>query len=226
MLIRKFVSEIDDDYGSFGWRPKWQPTFNALRGIAVAHDCLEHFPNDDASVEAELQALGASWFIRGETGYFFDYGWGDRDPVRNIAAEISQLVEETLNAGQLLPEPPSARPLDAGVERMLKRVAAAGIDDAQTEWRHRGTDEPFPADWNVRSVLGWLRLGYRKAKRRYRHISQYQVKEVFWQIEKGADRLLREVEGTEGLTMIVSVNLRRGTVKCRIADPGFEYLQY
>ncbi len=65
MLVKQFVCEEHEEYGSLGWREKDKPHFAPFQGLAVAHDCLEHFPDDGPEIEHEMQALGAGLHVRG-----------------------------------------------------------------------------------------------------------------------------------------------------------------
>ena len=70
MITKTFIIEEHEEYQTKGARPIDTPHADPLGGMSVAHDMLEHFHNDQGSVYEELMALGASYYVRGETGFF------------------------------------------------------------------------------------------------------------------------------------------------------------
>lgn len=85
----EFEAAEHEEFGSFGFRTKGRADFDPL--MAVAHDVLEHFPDDDQTLGGECQALGASLWIRGLTGYYERNG-NVNPPPRHVAADISRFT--------------------------------------------------------------------------------------------------------------------------------------
>lgn len=104
-----------------GWRLKSRPGYDPLQGMAVAHDVLEHFPDSTDSIADEFQALGASLWLRGETGY--DRRGGDF-PAGNLAAEFLDIFIHRESEGYAFPERPRYTRLGEDTEAVLTEIAA------------------------------------------------------------------------------------------------------
>src|SRR5687768_11443869 len=111
MLSMRFVLDYDSERSGTGWRPEHQPDFDPMQGMGVAHDLLEHFPDDDAGVERELQAFRSILLIRVEHG--------DLDP-RSLATEFPDIMAKLhYNETDLVRRAPRTRPLQEGLEEFL-----------------------------------------------------------------------------------------------------------
>lgn len=70
MSKHTFIYTLWEETGLMGWTDRKKLHFDPIRGIGVPHDIAEHFKDGDGGIEDELQALGAMWLLRGETGLF------------------------------------------------------------------------------------------------------------------------------------------------------------
>lgn len=207
MIKRTFVVEIHEAFGEKGARPIDMPGADPLGGMAVAHDVLEHFPNDDGSVAAELRALGAALYVRGASGVFYRNG-GVRSQEDAIAVEFPDLYRHLVYEGYELARPPRTCRVDE-MEEVFDECITKGFrnirDQEEKDTRKEFLDRSL---W-----LGWLRIGYRRAERRFRRVGYHEAGAMFTKIETWADKFLKHAE--EGDRFAVSVSLARRTVKCR-----------
>lgn len=209
MIRRVFQCAKNEDYGFLGWRPVDMPNADPLMGMTVAHDLMEHFRGDNGGVEAEFMALGAALYIRGEGGFFSESRY---TPAESVAADVPDLMRHIVHEGfSLNPAPHRTRateetePCDAVLQAVEFENGDDGIAD---EWAR--------SKWNA---LDWLRIGYRKAKRRYAGIDPWDLTYIFRQIAEAADRHLESAEGFE--TLVVEFSPRSMSFDVRVEYPDF-----
>lgn len=93
----EFVCAEHEEFGENGWRLKSQPDFDPLSGMAVAHDCLEHF-TDSADPADEFLALGAAMWIRDEN-YHARAGHHTTDPGKHISGDLPDIIRHIAYEG-------------------------------------------------------------------------------------------------------------------------------
>jgi hypothetical protein len=215
VLNRTFICERHDDFGTNGWRPSWQPHFDAYSGQAIPHDILEHLPNDNGGAEAEFMALGAMWVVRGVTGWFAMKGSPHRAPV-HVAADLEDIFGRIYDGEQSISDPGPTRPLrDTDNEKFVQDVLRLLHTNVREELKcrfdgHRPTDDYASVDdllstENQRRLAGWLRRGIRAACARYRKIDTYGLIYMFDRISAEADRLLKDAELGDELHISISL---------------------
>lgn len=162
MPSRIFEYTYDEEFESYGLRMINMPHFNVGDGLTCAHDLLEHFPNDKGEVEDELMALGASLHVRDNDSYG-KYTGSRYNAAENLSGDLAYLGNY-LNGRSLLMAPPKARRLNNCNEDIeqtiqeavrLAKIEIDAMDLYDTEWFDR------------KKLEGWLRHGYRRARRRY-----------------------------------------------------------
>jgi len=164
-LKATFECAEHQDYGTLGWRMVTQPNFDPLTDMALPHDMMEHRARDTGTVEEELQALGASLHVRNMEQFYVDMGQANPDPAVNIASDFPTLFNQYL-AGRELNTPPKTVPID-DVEEVIDRVF---IECANfVKWNEM---DALTEDQKT-SIRGWVRLGYRRAQKRYANIDPY-----------------------------------------------------
>lgn len=210
----KFIAEKHEDFGEMGWRLKDQPGFDPLGGMGVAHDVLEHLPNGDESPADEFQALGAGWLIRGEGGLFSS---GHYAPEENMSAEFPEIIRHVIYEGMRVPEPPRTRALDGSAEESLQLIVSRARKLCCAGEHPEFEKEDHAAVLDVlRKALGWMRVGYRRAARRYKNALGF-ARCAFGQIQEEADKRLKHAEQWQELH--VSINIAR-------RDCQVEFLEY
>lgn len=172
MIVRSFIFENNDETGDDGWRPSWLAGADPINGMGLAHDMLEHRLRDDGSVNHELIAFGATWWIRSLSGWF-SYNRPYTSAEYQLYASFPNVFEQVVWGDDKLRDPGPTRALDCDLtETAFVEIAEKGIQcviDEYSESFEQAAefgDEILPADassW----IVGWLRTGYRWADRRY-----------------------------------------------------------
>ena len=194
MRSKRYIFEcaLHPKYGSLGWRPKGMDNADPLSGMAVAHDVLEHFPGGDMGVEDELQALGASFYVRKYTTNMHSLG-------ANVAADLPDVLAHVHSEGMSFFSPGRTAPIDVEYE----------VDDAIHHFREEAAySRQRTSSQELAWVRGWMRRGYRRAVKRWGDID---TRSLFDEIQREADRHLKRAE--EGLTELeVKLTFYRGTL--------------
>jgi len=213
-ITGQFECEMHEEFGLLGVRPAWMPNSDPLTGMAAAHDLLEHFADDDGGVEAEFMALGASFLIRGNTGYHNRNG-SNHSPESNIAADFHELYRHVAHEDFTLLDPGDVPPVeDEDLDAVLRKAARLGLELVRNEESYeldRDEDDDsvtlFCSEQSRERILGWLRKGFTKAEERYADVDIYTLAfEVFSNIEKRIDGWLESGEA-EGKTLNIEVDL-------------------
>lgn len=196
-----FVCAEHPEYGSNGWRLKSQPNFDPLGGMAVAHDCLEHFNDSDQPAD-EFMALGASLFVR-PSDYYEGKGKIHTNPGVHIASDLPEIMRHIVNEGYTLPPAPRTRPVCGPVEHEMDTV----FEEFQREMLNEYDGQELTPDEDTeRSIRSYMRIGYRRAIRRYKG-RQYEVTRLFNNIERAADKALTYAEALSELS--IRIQFRR-----------------
>lgn len=225
MFKREFEWREDEEYGGWGWIPKGFPKFNAGRGMLVAHDTLEHFTNDSGTLEAEIRALGAMVLIRGEGGYFWNKG-SIQGPEKSLGADLAHFYSELSN-GMHSDEgefsmPPRTRCLDTEGDYIIEQALKEGRELFELERKYNGSesevDEKKLKEWE-RKMRGWLRIGYRKAVKRYHNALPHELSYLFDCVEEKIDTRFKSGEQYETLT--VKVDPKKLSFRVEVTCPEF-----
>ncbi len=213
MPSRIFEYTYDEEFGSHGLRMINMPHFNVGDGLTCTHDLLEHFPNDKGEVEDELMALGASLHVR-DNDSFGNCSGNRYSAAENLSSDLANLGNY-LNGRSLLMAPPKARRLnncDEGIEQTIQeavRLAKIEIDAMDlydTEWFDR------------KKLEGWLRHGYRRARRRYPTPSWHMCG-FFMHVRDRIDQVAKYMD----LGQRIKVTAYPAYNKLFISDPYWEY---
>lgn len=185
-MTKTFIVQRHSNFGILGFLEKGAPPqFEPLAGAGTAHDCLEHFPGDDGSIDHEFMALGCCLWIRGVGGYPFNNG----DGPSNTATDISEQLWGLYLQEDYVMRPPAGKiRINEHVEETLrhgrKNILSLEEDDYKID---RDALQTF-----LNSAQYWLQIGFNRAKRRYPKPSQ--VCWVFQQIEEEVNRALKFAE--------------------------------
>lgn len=192
MIHRIFEWREDEEHGDEGWILQNQPTFNIAGSIAIAHDVLEHFaPTSQNSLTEELQAIGALLRVRGEGGWFAARGYG-HNYAKSIASDLARFLEQVRD-GELTAEPVRAtRPLRYGLDDELQEAITESLRIANYELYH--DDQPHVRDSTTAQFVGWMRIGYRRAVRRY---ASSDGSELCWLFERMTDDMGKRFKSGE-----------------------------
>lgn len=213
-----------DNNGSEGWIPKLQPEFDAMSGLGVAHDSMEHFNIAAGTLEEEFLAFGSMLYIRVESGWFH-YN-NNFSAAKNMAGDLSRFIyDRWMNEGEQL-KPVKGRPrhLDETLEYELNEIARETRRLIGEEFEY-DTPESYAefkaANINLSArIKQWIRQGYWKAKRRYRDASTFDLAECFTQIRDKVEKLTKYAQEGEELQVRVKVSRGRAipTIKHRTLE--------
>jgi hypothetical protein len=182
----------DDEFGTIGLLPEgysMQPgRLNAsVESYALAHDVVEHVNGYGriGDVSDELEAMGALWWTRGQHA---DIGRGNyaghQQPHESVALELTTMFRQCIE-GDGDHTPVFNRAGDA--EDEFVRIVCQAKLYAPRE-AHEFSEAAF--DSFAVSALTRMRLGYRKARKRYGH----EANRLFWSI---AEAVARHMKGLE-----------------------------
>lgn len=216
MLVRKFNFEEDPEYGEDGWMPSWMKGANIVNGLAAAHDMLEHHPNMALGAEAEFHALGACWWLRGQTGMLGGY----RTPEENIAGDFISILERVAFGQETLNRPPDARRLSSyyfgDADDDLNEIVRKGMEMFSNEWEYRDEGPASIPHDSSKRILNWMRLGYRYASARYGMGREYDMSHLFSQIAAEVDR---HAVADLGSVLTVRANLKTLRAHAFVTSP-------
>jgi hypothetical protein len=216
--MKKYIFKIKEhpEYGTLGFVPSWYPGGDPLSGMAVAHDILEHFPHDDGSAEGEYMALGASLFIRGDSGYYGHKG-GNSNPAENIASDLPMVW--STHRFQHFRE--TIKPCGLCRDSEILEQAREAITHWLKECEYMDESEKPDAETCER-VARWIAKGYQKARKRYREHNCHSIAwSLFRPIEEEADKALKHAD--EMMELTVWVDFKNLTVKVCCDYPSGMY---
>jgi hypothetical protein len=200
MITTKFDWREDREFGGFGWILQGFPNFNVSQGLGIAHDTLEHFKNGDGSLTHEMLAFGSMLFTRVECCWFSSRG-NYRGAIINLSSDIMGFLRDVYYGNSNVLKPPKTRKLDDYLEDEIKGVMSKGYRDATQEYEV--TDDMSET---IQRMVGWMRIGYRKAKRRFHGNTSDELGFLFDEIVRTVDEKFKH--GNEGETLVVKVNPR------------------
>ena len=199
----RFTVREHPDYGGLGFARSRYPAGEPLGGMAVAHDILEHCPNDPGTAEGEFLALGAALYIRGDSGYFQRKG-NRNSTAQHLAADFPMIFRINSYFGPCL---------ESGYDELAGRCQAIVAEGVKNMKDEEMPESAIPTLQRQSHIAGWIARGYVNAQRRYRHVdggAYYLAYDLFMPIEEEADKLLALAE--EGQVLTVSVDLISGSV--------------
>jgi len=180
--------------------PRIQSSIISTEGVVIAHDLLEHCNGIKSigSVDDELEALGACWFIRGQHGYLRPEAIND--PVDGLARDVAMLADYYVRGGVPFHSTvPNTRPCIA--DAYLEDIVNEAEHFIYSELRHQ-VDHVGPYVDKVREFLDaslhYMRTGYRKAHKRFKGNGNL-AHSMFWDIARAVDPYAKhcEFEGQE-----------------------------
>lgn len=206
----------DDETGILGLRPIGLPSDmnSSVEGYAVAHDVLEHLNGFEniGPIADELQALGAMWYIRGQFGMLSKRGT-IYSPHESIAFDLSRMFEDFYLHNSYLPIPPKTKKcdFDDDFHDIIKLMLEKGwFDSSDIRPDHDSVVKLYK-----RAALSYMRIGYRKAKKRYEDSNKINM--LFWRMSEAFDDILKYCD-FEGQKWVLSYCIKNATVSYREAS--------
>lgn len=221
----RFRREIYEESGSEGWLLIGAPeTYIPIGGMGLAHDIMEHRIGDTGSVEDELLALGAALYIRGEGGYWYKHR-GTPCPGYQLSGDFYDLAHQYEGLYNLS-KPRRTTSLPDRVENWIEEACERGYSHVMEYWHGEdldlnGEDKDLADAVNsfIANIPGWLRRGYRMARRRYKSLRPYHLSETFAEIAEAADKHLKNAEEFE--ILVVLFDEKKGDAKVFLEE--FEF---
>jgi len=165
-IVRYFIQHVGEETGFNGWLPLWVPKSAGFDPFSDAtgmlHDMLEHRLCDTGKFHEELQAFGRVIALRSIPGVGARSSYSYEE---SLGMEISGVWAR--GEGDRIEAPPPTAPIefvDANLQALCRRCLKSLESDMKEHDRHL---EPFDQVVFASSMLGWLRIGYRDALRRY-----------------------------------------------------------
>lgn len=222
MRYFKFVYMRDPEYDIMGLRLKNRPHFNALDiGRTLAHDMLEHFPDDDGSPEHEFMALGASVYVRDGASYYHQVmPYSKLTVSEHIGSELIQQHFHMMSAGRrALRQCPRRRCIaEESYDEILMNAAHEGIRYLQAEF---GDDDDQDISWaTAQNILGWFRTGYARAARRYHNIPQWRMMDFFLKLSETCERVIKQCD-YEGQEVHIGIQPSNRVIRVRFIEENY-----
>jgi hypothetical protein len=180
--------------------PRDETTNAAGEGLLIAHDLIEHVNGAEriGSIDDELEALGAIWYVRGQHGELNRTGAGSRYSIeKNIASDVVRMFRDHLLGSQWVDYANlnRTRPCDADeallcvLEHAERDYIGEFNDDAEERRQARDAWPKYR-----RLALHRMRTGYRKARRKWEPRGRYAANSQFWAIAEAVDKHAKHVE--------------------------------
>jgi len=211
------VAFKDENTGDVGLAQKEMPrdetTNAATDGVLLAHDVVEHVngPRLIGTIDDELEALGAVWYVRGQHGSLQN---GRRTeyhtPEENIAADVTRMFRDHVYDAYV-----SAAKRTRATDH--EEAFAAILDKAERDYSHEINDEDHDkaADmWPAyrAAALAGMRTGYRKAFKRWERHGRFAANTAFWAIADAVEPCAKHAE--EYQTFRLTYDVRSGEARC------------
>jgi hypothetical protein len=187
VMLEAFTDEQTGELGLgiVGMRSTHE-TNAATDGILLAHDLIEHVNGVEqiGTIDDELEALGAIWFTRGQYYDLTRDGRGSAYPPQYpIASDIARMFREFFHGSAHVDlSPLRSRPCDADSD--LKDIVREALKQTRDEiGDDRDAGEPDLIKMErayIRVCLPRMRIGYRKAQRKYK--TGGRANELFWAV--------------------------------------------
>lgn len=187
----KFIFEVkkNEEYGMLGLQLKDSKFAEPLVEMTAVHDIMEHFQHDDGGEAGELMALGASIYTRG-SAYFNMKGSFKTEPYEHLSGEFRNILDYFSRTGDSVSYTFKTKKL-AKVKRLEDTEAEYQCEEAAKLMVKEDNIEGYEDSFSrfeietIRHNIGnYLRIGYRKAKKRYKGIDTYTLAYVFNQMEE------------------------------------------
>jgi hypothetical protein len=131
-------------------------------------------------------AMGACVYVRGLSGWFYEaYPINVNTTEQHIASTVVDVMGKVRTGEDLFGDPGVTRRVrsDEYVEPMLETI----LQEAKRGWLANMEDEGPLKQTELDRILGWMRVGYRAAERRYGCIGSSAVSYLFTKVSRQID---------------------------------------
>lgn len=169
---------------------------SASEGLLIAHDLIEHVNGIEqiGGIDDELEALGGIWWVRGQWGDLRRDGRGSMHSVHeNIAADITRMFRDFFYGEHVDTTPP--RTIACEADDDFKLIVEAAVREMYDEINDEDEAEVVrKAAEYTRVCLPRMRIGYRKARARFKGHRPPMANSLFWEITEAVDPYCKHVE--------------------------------
>lgn len=190
----RFVVGKHPHFGTLGLKMEGREHFDPLGPMAVAHDLMEHFEDDDGTPEHELLAIGAGWYVRDHGRYLELKGFPRFNSLReHLHANLKNVRDELRLRVTGMLQPCPMRVAEMNIPSSISDMLAAAALDADAD--------------QTLLVLArdWLKWGYVRAADRYSPHTAASVCATFGNVEDLVAHYLASDERKVGDHCIVQV---------------------
>lgn len=235
----QFVVKRQAGSNELGWVPIDKPWFDVSSKDFLCHDVFEEFPGGCDQPHDEFQALGAYLWGRGRMRYMGLTR--EAQSFTHVVMPVNAIMECFRHAFSDHSDDDYLR--DDQVDRSFKLIPAPAIKASKNIWLEGVLDEIMTQvqEWLMRALekdedrrcdywqtdeainecleylvhlRNWIRIGWRRAQKRYANIDPWEVVLMFQSLEKQTSALLPQAE--VGDVLRVNVNLRDYTVQADV----------
>ena len=180
-------------------------------GLLLAHDLFEHVdgPENIGGVGEELQALGAMFYVRAANGPL-TRGPYHHSAEENIASDVARMYSKWLEDGYeyLVPKTRAS----CGIEESLKEVLTYTREEVFVEAEYGGLQTDH-LDEYLSGVRHFMRVGYRKAKKKYRRVPGHGLYRTFMRVAEEVDSVAAHEDLWPGREFVLTYGLDRVTLE-------------
>ncbi len=194
------ISARDDDTGDIGLviqglQPTSGKVNSAREGLLIAHDLIEHVNGIEqiGSIDDELEALGAIWYVRGQHHELNRDGSGSHSTTyEHIASDVTRMFREHI-CGSAVSYDLHTRACEAdeSLEHILRAADSTYLGDVNDDeiTEAKGKWAAYRA-----ACLHRMRTGYRKAKGKWAKHGTFAGNNAFWEIAEAVQPYARNCE--------------------------------
>jgi hypothetical protein len=222
------VAQMDRDMGEIGlclegMRIPDGEVNSATEGLLIAHDIIEHVNGAEqiGSIDDELEALGAIWFVRGQ---FNDLSRDKRGSFysveENIASDVIRMFRDHWDGGQYVDTRKRyTRPLESMHESAIDGI----LEFAQRDYKKELSDTDLTgvtAAWRAykHAARHRMRAGFRKAARKWAKVGGARMANcAFWDIAEAVQPYAKRPE-FEGMRYELTYSIERGAFCTELYD--------
>ena len=215
---------MHEEFGTLGFAPSWIPESDPFTGFTVSHDILEHMPNEKyGAVEGEFMALGAMYWIRGESGWFHQINvYRSNLLIETMSLDIPDIITRVVYGHQTFKILRNTKKLDDYIEEDFKAIIVNGIRSLHVEDRLTPQELSSVKIKDIKiSMLSWMRKGYRQALKRYKGHCKYDMTHLFTEVMEKSDKILKQAY--EYQTLVVKIDLNKMSSRVYIEGEEYDY---
>jgi len=190
---------IDRNAEWSGWRMTGMDHFDPGESFTLVHDALEHFTNNETTLEQEMMAFGSMFLIR-VLG-----GWWHRENAYHAGREAeimaSEIIRFLAESGWKIESRKGCQIHEDMRDYVLDREAIQHEILANEYNEHRGWVSQAHAYNAYIQCMRWASKGYAKACKRWKDSRPYQLCDLFCGIQRKVEQYQKQGEHGDRMTI-------------------------